>query len=241
MSTPSEVVLSSTTVASQSPLEPNCTKRNAIETSSWSQFTTQQQAVPPYQIALENYYQQATSMGTAGIADVGPTDQLGEVFKYLVSMNTSEAKRVLERVVYPDQDHILRAHTDSYRNAIIYIVVVLSVYIFGVTCIAVQYYRKHSTLNPFQSYAYEHNRGNRHGQRDNFQRSTASGVAATLAAKRKARRQSNMSMGVAANNSLNGGVVVTGGGGGGGDVVAGSTGYNTLVGLGRRPGCPKNK
>jgi len=50
------------------------------------------------------------------------------------------------------QEHIIQSHSESARNALIYIAVILFIYLVAVAFIAVQYYRKHSTLDPLTAY-----------------------------------------------------------------------------------------
>ncbi|UXI20964.1 hypothetical protein NH340_JMT06907 [Sarcoptes scabiei] len=46
-------------------------------------------------------------------------------------------------------EHIIQSHSDSARNALIYVAVILSFYLFAVATISIQYYRKHHSLDMF--------------------------------------------------------------------------------------------
>lgn len=61
-------------------------------------------------------------------------------------------KNLSEPLAQGSQDHIILSHSESARNALIYIAVILAIYLIAVAFIAVQYYRKHSVLDPLTAY-----------------------------------------------------------------------------------------
>lgn len=50
------------------------------------------------------------------------------------------------------QDHIMQEHSESARNALIYIAVILGIYLIAVASIVIQYYHKYSTLDPLTAF-----------------------------------------------------------------------------------------
>lgn len=58
-----------------------------------------------------------------------------------------------ESAIYPQpHQHIILSHSESARNALIYIAVILAIYLVAVAFIAVQYYQKYQTLDPLTSF-----------------------------------------------------------------------------------------
>lgn len=82
-------------------------------------------------------------------------------------------------------DYIIQSHSESARNALIYVAVILAIYVVAVATIAIQYYRKHSTLDPFSAYIFRHSAGDRE-----------MAMNTSYQANRKRRRQSNGGSGI---------------------------------------------
>lgn len=88
-----------------------------------------------------------------------------------------------------DQQHheyIMQSHSESARNAIIYVAVILSIYLMAIAAIAIQYYHKHQTLDPFSAYLLGQNGGSRvskdrHNRRRYLRRSSASSSSNAIA------------------------------------------------------------
>lgn len=88
-----------------------------------------------------------------------------------------------------DQQHheyIMQSHSESARNAIIYVAVILSIYLMAIAAIAIQYYHKHQTLDPFSAYLLGQNGGSRvskdrHNRRRYLRRSSASSSSNVIA------------------------------------------------------------
>lgn len=70
-----------------------------------------------------------------------------------------------EPLAHHHQEHIIQSHSESARNALIYVAVILAIYLVAVAFIAVQYYHKHSTLDPLTSFILRRSSRGKGGKR----------------------------------------------------------------------------
>lgn len=82
-------------------------------------------------------------------------------------------------------EDFMPSHSESARIALIYVVVILCIYVLAVATIAIQYYRKHSSLDPFSAYILRRSSGNRE-----------MALSTSFQATRRRRRQSNGGSGI---------------------------------------------